>query len=58
MLENPPPDGKRVTATSSSFLGSPPVGRKVAPAAVMYGQDAGKSGLKTSPLPRHPKGKG
>lgn len=34
MFENPPPDGKRVTATSASCCALAPGGRNVAPAAV------------------------
>lgn len=57
MLEKPPPEGKRVTATSSSFLTSAPGGRKVAPAVVRKGHVAGKSGEKIAPVgPRQPLG--
>lgn len=52
MLENPPPLGNLVTALSSSFFTFPV--RVVAPTVVRYGQDAGKSGLKTVPPFKHP----
>ena len=52
MLEKPPPDGKRVTALSSSFLTLPV--STVAPTVVRYGHVAGKSGEKTLPLFRQP----
>ena len=34
MFENPPPEGKRVTAVSESEAADAPGGRKVAPAVV------------------------
>ena len=45
IFEKPPPEPKRVTATSESVSALAPDGRYVAPTVVIYGHVAGKAGL-------------